>query len=119
MGDFPTFRRESATTRRPREALSTASHSPIQTTQCCQQLGWPGSSWNQQDESVANVPQRCGSDNLHEELEKLTKIVEVLGGRTRYTDDEENASFGTIWSNQKPVTERLSGRQGDSSERDL
>jgi hypothetical protein len=46
----------------------------------------------EQDESVANVLQRCGSDKLHEQLEELTKIVEKLGGRTRYTDDRENAA---------------------------
>jgi hypothetical protein len=38
------------------------------------------------------VLQRCGSDKLHEQLEELTNIVEELGGRTRYTDDRENAA---------------------------
>ena len=46
----------------------------------------------EQDESVANVLQRCGSDKLHEQLEELTNIVEELGGRTCYTDDRENAA---------------------------
>ena len=46
----------------------------------------------EQDESVANVLQRCGSDKLHEQLEELTKLVEELGGRTRYTEYRENAA---------------------------
>ena len=46
----------------------------------------------EQNESVANVLRRCGSDRLYEQLEELTKIVEELGGRTRLTDDEENAA---------------------------
>lgn len=41
---------------------------------------------------VTNVLQRCGSGKLHEQLERLTNIVEELGGRTRYTDDRENAA---------------------------
>ncbi len=46
----------------------------------------------EQDDSVANVLQRCGSDKLHEHLEELTGVIEELGGRTQYTDDTENAA---------------------------
>jgi hypothetical protein len=46
----------------------------------------------EQDESVANVLQRCGSDKLHEQLEELTAVIEELDGRTEYTDDRENAA---------------------------
>jgi hypothetical protein len=42
----------------------------------------------EQDESVANILRRCGSDKLHEELENLTKIIEELGGTTDYSREE-------------------------------
>jgi hypothetical protein len=46
----------------------------------------------EQDDSVASVLQRCGSDKLHEQLEELTDVIEELGGRTHFTDDNENAA---------------------------
>jgi hypothetical protein len=42
----------------------------------------------EQDTSIANVLQRCGSDKLHEQLVELTSIVEDLGGKTEYSDDD-------------------------------
>jgi len=41
-----------------------------------------------QDASVANVLQRCGSDLLHEQLEELTKVIEELDGTTDYSSEE-------------------------------
>lgn len=46
----------------------------------------------EQDDSIASVLQRCGSDKLHEQLEELTDVIEELGGRTEFTDDNENAA---------------------------
>lgn len=41
----------------------------------------------EQDEDIARVL-RCFADNkINEQLEKLTKIIEKLGGRTSYTED--------------------------------
>ena len=42
-----------------------------------------------QDDSVANILQRCGGDILHEQLEELTKVVEQLGGTTDYSSQEQ------------------------------
>jgi hypothetical protein len=46
----------------------------------------------EQDDCVANILQRCGSDKLHEQLEELTEVVEELGGKTEYSDQRENAA---------------------------
>jgi hypothetical protein len=50
-----------------------------------------------QDESVADVLQRCGSDVLHEQLEELTMVIEELGGTTDYSSEERiNERVATI-----------------------
>lgn len=49
-----------------------------------------------QDSSIANVLQRCGSDQLHQQLVELTAIVEDLGGKTDYSgrvDDSPGAQM--------------------------
>jgi len=41
-----------------------------------------------QDETFALVLQRCGHDDLHEQLEQLAAIVEEIGGTCDYTGEQ-------------------------------
>jgi hypothetical protein len=40
----------------------------------------------EQDEEVANVLRRCGSDPLFTQLQRLSRVIEGLGGETCMTD---------------------------------
>lgn len=41
------------------------------------------------DAEIAVVLMRCASNPLHEEMKELTSIIEGLGGRTSYNDDDD------------------------------
>lgn len=39
---------------------------------------------------VAMVLMRCASDPMHEEMKELNSIIEGLGGKTTYSDEDED-----------------------------
>ena len=46
----------------------------------------------EQDDPVRHVLQRCGSDKLHVAMIKLKKVIEDLGGRVSWSDEEREGT---------------------------
>ena len=49
----------------------------------------------EKDDDIAMVPMRCGDDKIHEQLERLNRIVEKLGGCTDYRKEGEDVNAYT------------------------
>jgi hypothetical protein len=43
------------------------------------------------DPEVSHVLRRCGADKLYGQMKALTNIIEFLGGRTEFTEQQEAA----------------------------
>jgi hypothetical protein len=44
----------------------------------------------EQDEEVASVLRRCGADPLFTQLQRVSRVIEGLGGETSMTDDDRD-----------------------------
>ena len=49
------------------------------------------------DAEVSHVLRRCGTDELHTQMKVLTEIIELLGGRTEFCEEQDPPGKASIF----------------------